>query len=919
MNTIHRAAASALALLAATPGLHARLLSVEVVDQATGRPLHGAVVRVGDRIEPAASSGRATFDMPDSVEIAVGASMMGFLPDSAVLAAGAGDTLLRIELVDHSVKDMGVKVVKGQRRGAAEALSRQKNAINAVSIVVADVIGKLPDQNPAEAAARVPGATLARDQGEGRYVSLRGTAPRLTHVRLDGVALPSPEGDIRTPAIDVLPADQLAAIEVHKSLLPEMDGDGIGGAVDLRTRIAPTRGSRLKGSIGGGWNNEAETAENVQGGASWEARTADGATGWSLAASGMRRRFGSDNAEAEWGSNELDDESGEVFGLQSLELRDYSITRDRMAACAAVEHRIGLADRLWTRLSWNRYGDDEIRQSRTSDLADGDQTAPGTWEDATSEISLKDRNEVQDIGLATVGGEHLFPRLGDSRLSWTLNAHYAREVEDDRFDATFVQEGVSMTGPTGASDRPEVSYGPGAGDASAHVLDEVVRQDNETSENDYVGSLDWALPLRAGSAGFELKAGTKASFRIKRRENDVRVYSWEGEDDPPTLDQVDGGIPDNDFLDGDYLLGPSIDPERARDLAASLESSGDLVVDENDSRLESDPANYRSQENVLAGYGQLRTNWGPMVAIAGARWEQTWNRARGNIVEIDDEGDYAGTRATRIYRVDGRLLPRFTLRVEPVDNIVLRAAATRSLARPDHYDLVPYRIVNREDGEIELGNPDLQITDAWNYDASVEAYFNNVGMASIGLFHKRIEDQIYVRTFESSYDGSDWEWTQPRNADESEVSGIELAVQQQLTFLPGPLAGLGLQGSATFVASEAKISGRDDKLPNPGQSDRSARAALSYEWAGFQSRVAWTWQDAMLDEVGGAPEEDRWMDEQSHVDLSASQRIWKGWRIWGEAWNLTDAPLRYTWGKNGPFSQQEYYGPTFWLGVKYEG
>lgn len=192
-------------------------------------------------------------------------------------------------------------------------------------------------------------------------------------------------------------------------------------------------------------------------------------------------------------------------------------------------------------------------------------------------------------------------------------------------------------------------------------------------------------------------------------------------------------------------------------------------------------------------------------------------------------------------------------------------------------------------------------------------------MASVGVFHKVIEDQIYTRTFEAALDGDDWTFTQPRNVDESQVTGVEVAWQQQFGFLPGPLAGFGAQASWTWVGSEAKILGRTDELPNPGQAEQTARAALSYEWGGFQSRLAWTWQDQILDEVGEVPEEDRWMDVQSHLDISASQRIWGGWRVWGEVWNITDDPLRYTWGKNGPFSQQEFYGPTMWLGVKFEG
>lgn len=898
----------------------AGMLSIHVHDQIAGHPLPGVRVSLADgRWTTTDNSGRAHLSDIDAGPVVVTARGIGYSIDSlTVVVDTAGVSTARIDLVE-SDRNLGTTTIRGQRRGAAEALSRQKSADNTMNVIVADVMGKFPDQNPAEAAARVPGATLARDQGEGRYVSLRGTSPRLTQIRLDGIALPSPEGDIRTPAIDVLPSDQLSAIEVHKSLLPEMDGDGIGGAVDLRTRIAPTSKSRLKGSLGGGYIAEQSTLDNAQGNLTWEARSPDGATGWTLSASGMRRHFGSDNNEAEWGTEELADGSAEAFGLRALELRDYEIVRDRIALSGAVEHLFTPTQRIWTRLAWNRYADDELRQTTAFDL-DGDQTAPGVWEDATTEIALKDRYEVQNILLSSIGGEHRFESLGGSQLRWTMNWHFAGENEEDRHDAVFVQEGLTLSGPLSSTDDPKVEVAGGdARDASAYVLDEIVRQDNETWENDVVGSLDWTQPVGIGLGALDFKFGGKASRRVKHRVNDVRVYSWESDDDPPALSAVSAGPSDDDFLGGQYVLGPSIDPQKARDLSRDLEASGAIEVDADESRMESDPGSYRSQELIGAGYGQFRWALGPVVAIAGARWEQSWNEARGNVVTVNEDGDYEGTSSTEVYRVDGRILPRMALRLEPMKDLVFRAAAGRSIARPDHYDLVPYRIVNREDSEVELGNPDLQVTDAVSYDLSVEKYFKGVGMASVGVFHKAIEDQIYTRTFETVVDGDDWTFTQPRNVDESEVTGVEMSWQQQFGFLPSALAGLGAQASWTWVGSEAKILGRTDKLPNPGQASQTARAALSYEWAGFQSRLAWTWQDQILDEVGDIPEEDRWMDVQSHLDLSASQRIVGGWRIWGEVWNLTDDPLRYTWGKNGPFSQQEFYGPTFWLGVKFEG
>ncbi len=123
--------------------------------------------------------------------------------------------------------------------GQAKALNKQKNAINISNIVAADQIGRFPDKNAAEATQRVPGISLLRDQGEGRYVLVRGTEARLNSTTVNGERIPSPEAGTRDIALDTIPSDLLSSIEVTKALTPNMDGDSIGGTVNLVTSRAP--------------------------------------------------------------------------------------------------------------------------------------------------------------------------------------------------------------------------------------------------------------------------------------------------------------------------------------------------------------------------------------------------------------------------------------------------------------------------------------------------------------------------------------------------------------------------------------------------------------------------------------------------------------------------------------------------------
>ena len=124
------------------------------------------------------------------------------------------------------------------------ALQQQKTAANIVNVMSGDEIRALPNYNAAEAAARIPGVSTERDEGEGKFVQIRGTEPRLSNVTIDGAHVPGTEGGDRIPKLDDVPADLLGAIQVSKTLRADMDADAIGGSVNLVTKVpeGPPRG-----------------------------------------------------------------------------------------------------------------------------------------------------------------------------------------------------------------------------------------------------------------------------------------------------------------------------------------------------------------------------------------------------------------------------------------------------------------------------------------------------------------------------------------------------------------------------------------------------------------------------------------------------------------------------------------------------
>jgi outer membrane receptor protein involved in Fe transport len=163
---------------------------------------------------------------------------IGFSPFSAPLSIGEEKVppvaaLLLIQRVSEEV------VVRGERQeGEVAALNRQRAADTIVSILPAEVITSLPNTNVADAVGRLPGVALERDEGEGKYVQIRGTEPRLTNVTINGVHVSSAEPDVRIVKLDVIPAVLVESVEVSKTLSAGQDGDAIGGSVNLVTRSA---------------------------------------------------------------------------------------------------------------------------------------------------------------------------------------------------------------------------------------------------------------------------------------------------------------------------------------------------------------------------------------------------------------------------------------------------------------------------------------------------------------------------------------------------------------------------------------------------------------------------------------------------------------------------------------------------------
>jgi TonB-dependent receptor len=852
---------------------------VGIVLDDNGNPLVGVEINVAGVTTKTDEQGRFRLTgVPPGTHTAV-ASYLSALADTKAVTVEAGrttDLQLRLRRFGEEI-EIRAPMMEGQ----ASALSQQKAASNITNVISADQIGRFPDPNAAEAAQRVPAVTLARDQGEGRYILIRGTEARLNSTTVDGERIPSPEADGRDIALDVIPADLLQAIEVSKALMPDMDGDAIGGSVNLVTKRAPET-QRISATIAGGYNELTEGGI-TNGNFAWGSRIgAEKKLGVLIAGSYYDTDRGSDNFEAEYDDGEL----------ETLELRDYVINRKRTGATASLDYRVSDQMMLFGRGLVNDYEDTEVRRAMVNAVGD-------------DEISreLKDRLQESKITSLTLGAERQLGTTStvDFRVAWNT----AREKTPGEFESAFIQEDVEFDPNVtpDSIDPDNIQANPQNQDLDEFFLDEISVNRKVAEERDVVTSLNYQRAYyRDASFNGSWKVGVKARFKEKDQDNDLLVF--EPDDDFAMSEVLSDFRSQTSFLGGRYDNGLFADPEAVRRLFTELDGESEFDPEE-------DLADFNSSEDTQAVFLMTDMNLGMKTSIvAGLRAEKTKTDYVANELDFDEEGDFVGL--TKVNGGDDYtiLLPMIHFKYRLDERTNLRAALTRTFARPNFLDLAPYQLIVREDEEIERGNPQLAATKAWNLDLFAERYFAPVGILSGGLFYKKLTDNIFTFRFEEDFDGSEFDVLQKRNGGDGRVMGAEMAFERTLA------RGIGLFFNFTFADSEADYPDRE-KTRLQGQAETTGNLALALERGRFSGRVSLNHNSEYLFEVGEEEAEDLYVDKHLQLDLSMNLRLTDTLSLSLQLLNLTDEPFRVYQATPDRPIQEEYYGSWGTLGLKF--
>ena len=646
--------------------------------------------------------------------------------------------------------------VVGQAASIDQALKQQRNSDNIESVVHADGVAQLPDANVAEAVQRLPGISVERDQGEGRFVSVRGLGPDLNSVTINGTLVPSPESARRAVALDVLPAELVQSLSVIKTLTPDMDANSLGGTVDVQSLSAfDHKGLFFTGSSEAGYNkNTHQTSPKLSGAISDRFSLGDGVDNFGVAAalSWNKRDFGSDNVET-GGAWDFTDGAR----LNSFEQRVYDISRERTGGGLNVDYKPDDDTRLYVRTLYSRYKDTETRNS--THLEFNTPQAAGELGKAKAKRKLKQREETQEIQSYVFGGERL---LG----LWTLSgqAGYSKSSEDSPGHIA----GATFKGNTNFPDsgfydteKPRPIIGAGFYDPSNFSLDKVDWEAQNTQDTEKNIRLDLARDYDVQGYAAQAKFGGKVSRRNK--DNDLNAWVYKDFDEAGFNDaQLNMSAFDKGNVH--YQLGqfgPGLSGGAIKDLIGGL--NPDAYYDEQESRAN----DFKIREDINAAYVMNTVDIDDWRFIAGMRYEGTEFEAKGTGAR---DGVFEAQDTKRDYH---HWLPGLHARYQWGKNTQLRAAWTNAVVRPTFGQLAPGFVI--DDDQATFGNPNLKPLESSNFDLGIEHYMGQAGTVSAFLFYKDIKNFVYNNDLAGSGQWADFSEAHTyANGDSAKLYGLAL-------------------------------------------------------------------------------------------------------------------------------------------------
>lgn len=850
-------------------------------------------------------------------------------------ADAAGE--IRFRLASFA-KHLGTVIIVGSFEGQQRALNEQRSADNIKNIISADLIGKFPDLNVAEALQRVPGINIARDKGEGSTVTVRGTPQHFTNISINGEQIPSvQEGGSRTEALDLIPADQLGSMEITKALTADMDGDAIGGNVNLKTPAARSVKTLLRGEMGLGFNDLSGGINGIgrlRVGKRFLANESNrqGRLGVLLSGSYFATDNSEDRIDAVWsGLPQPVQELGKTAHvLNEYQFRKTENRRTRYGATATIDYKVKSHELIFNYM-YNYRRDDDIRNRLRYDF----DRSGSRWITMDSMVNGRTR---RDINLwDEKKSNHNFNLQGSHLLSgWLVEwgAFYTtsqRELTSTRGD--FSRDGISIVARNSDGMLAEIpQFRPvaeGFDYKNPLLLNDFRRYEEDEGSTDaanLTGKINVTKGYRLKGHSGSIKFGGKVRRQTNEKFRNDRVLSFF---DPNNLlnpeeafARVAGRTEPIQYLNGRYELGPRVNKDRFVEYIRSNRRLLTAAADSWDADRISKSDTYEASEDIYAVYLMSRLQVKKTLLIAGVRYE--YNKVQYDAFDVHRSGTTVIADPITGGNNYAFLLPSLHIKYSINSLTNLRAAYTQSYARPNFVDIVPFVNYDADAVTLYIGNTELAPSLSHNLDLMFEKYDREGGIISAGLFYKNMSRFQFTRLIPSlpeDYPGFPqtvgFRFRQEQNGERASVYGLEINVMHQHKELPSILSGLSTYFNYTFTQSSASTQDRKD-IRLPGQAMHSGNASVSFDYKQFTGKVNLNYNGSFISSVASDPNDDIIRDDRFQLDASFSQQLNKRFGIYAEFINITNSPARMYQGEKDRVSRLAYFGWWTRFGVTFK-
>ncbi len=921
------------------------------VTDSSGGLLQGAQIKLDPTGRTVISNQQGSYFLNNlpSGSYTITVSYVGFALFTKSVAVSAGQNAIVDVTMQVSSQNEQILVTGERVSGEAEAINRERTADNIVQVLPNEVFTSLPNANIADAVGRLPSVTLERDEGEGKYIQIRSLEPRLTNATVDGINIPSPEPGVRQIKFDAMPADLVESVEVNKTLQANMDGDGIGGSVNLVTKTAGERPT-LALSAGGG------TTPIIGG------RNVVQATGT------VGQRFGSDKrwgflvgGSYDWNGRGINDiepvpdvatfsnqSTGRYFDQQDI--REYQYKRSRWGITGSGDYKLSEGSDIYVRGIYSSFHDfgDKWVYSLTDNtpgiqLLNSNGCDAGVCGGGTPAFSESNRVPVFNIGSVLTGGKHVF---ATSWFSWDASVSRSEQLNSGgdegadfatnaTYNAQFPNGSNCQFSPTLTTRIYVPQWTPScfteAYSPANFDLADINKSFGKSPQLNLQFTGAYQKRYHLGSHLSTIEVGGKFRNAHKFDNSFTPTYTPNGS---LPMTQFLGAFVNNNYYSGNYKLGPTTDWSK---LIGFLNANlADFTLDP--TTVGVNPGNFDLIEKVSAGYVMDTLDIGRIRIVGGVRVEGTNLDTLGfdiqaNTLSFKQNGSYVN------------VLPSASVRFDLGHETDLRIVYSRALSRPDPQDIAQSLSVTLNQSPLlaSLGNPNLKAETANNYDVLMEHYLKPFGIIQGGFFYKQLYDPIVRQSIQktgftpdpgnSFYPVGTWLVTQPINAGSGWLYGIELSYLQHFTSLPGILSGFGLSANYSYTNSQASgLPGRADSPRLVRQAPNTWNLSPTFDRGRLSVRVGMTYNAASIfsyqfqDGTGGSaatpgglrgPNGDNYIYPHFQIDAQGSFRLNHGFTVMAYGLNLNNEVFGFYNGQPQYMIQREYYAPSFAFGMRW--